>query len=191
MTAPAAEVRISLPSWAGELAARRDVYPAEEDRMRLAIELSRENVVRKAGGPFGAAVFERTSGRVVAVGVNSVVRLASSSLHGEVVALMMAQHRLGSYTLGAADRPEHELVTSCEPCAMCLGAILWSGVTRVVCGAAREDATRLAFEEGPVFPESYQYLERLGVTFARSVLRDEARAVLELYRATGGEVYNG
>jgi tRNA(Arg) A34 adenosine deaminase TadA len=191
MTAPAAEVRISLPSWAGELAARRDVYPAEEDRMRLAIELSRENVVRKAGGPFGAAVFERTSGRVVGVGVNSVVRLANSSLHGEVVALMMAQHRLGSYTLGAADQPEHELVTSCEPCAMCLGAILWSGVTRVVCGAAREDATRLAFEEGPVFPESYQYLERLGVTFARSVLRDEARAVLELYRATGGEVYNG
>jgi tRNA(Arg) A34 adenosine deaminase TadA len=191
MTAPAAEVRISLPSWAGELAARRDVYPAEEDRMRLAIELSRENVVRKAGGPFGAAVFERMSGRVVGVGVNSVVRLANSSLHGEVVALMMAQHRLGSYTLGATDQPEHELVTSCEPCAMCLGAILWSGVTRVVCGAAREDATRLAFEEGPVFPESYQYLERLGVTFARSVLRDEARAVLELYRATGGEVYNG
>jgi len=191
MTAPVAEIRISLPTWAGELAARREAYPAAEDRMRLAIELSRENVLRKAGGPFGAAVFERHSGRVVGVGVNSVVRLANSTLHGEVVALMMAQRRLGSYTLKAADQPEHELVTSCEPCAMCLGAILWSGVTRVVCGAAREDATRLAFEEGPVFPESYQYLERLGVEFTRDVLRDEARAVLELYRTAGGEVYNG
>jgi len=190
MTSLAAEVRISLPSWAGELAARRDAYPADEDRMRLAIELSRENVMRRAGGPFGAAVFERKSGRLVGVGVNSVVRLANSSLHGEVVALMMAEQRVGSYTLGAADQP-HELVTSCEPCAMCLGAILWSGVTRVVCGAAREDASRLAFEEGPVFPESYRYLERLGVQFARNVLRDEARAVLELYRTTGGEVYNG
>jgi tRNA(Arg) A34 adenosine deaminase TadA len=136
-------------------------------------------------------VFERRSGRVVAVGVNSVVRLTNSALHGEVVALMLAQARLGSYTLGGAAQPEHELVTSCVPCAMCLGAILWSGVKRVVCGAAREDATRLAFEEGPVFPESYQYLERLGVEFVRSVMREEARQVMELYRKSGGEVYNG
>jgi tRNA(Arg) A34 adenosine deaminase TadA len=191
MTSLAAEVTISVPSWAGALAARRDRYPAPEDRMRLAIALARENVVRKAGGPFGAAVFERDSGRLVSLGVNSVVRLANSTLHGEVVALMMAERRLGSYTLGAADQPAHELVTSCEPCAMCLGAILWSGVKRVVCGAAREDATRLLFEEGPVFPESYAYLERLGVEFARDVLRDEARQVLELYRRQGGEVYNG
>jgi tRNA(Arg) A34 adenosine deaminase TadA len=159
--------------------------------MRLVIELSRENVLRKSGGPFGAAVFERDSGRLVGLGVNSVVRLANSTLHGEVVALMMAELRLGSYTLGAVDQPAHELVTSCEPCAMCLGAILWSGVKRVVCGAAREDATRLQFEEGPVFPESYAYLERLGVEFARDVMREEARQVLELYRRQGGEVYNG
>jgi tRNA(Arg) A34 adenosine deaminase TadA len=190
MMSLAAEVRISVPSWAGELAARRDAYPAQEDRMRLVIELSRENVLRKSGGPFGAAVFERDSGRLVGLGVNSVVRLANSTLHGEVVALMMAELRLGSYTLGAADQPAHELVTSCEPCAMCLGAILWSGVKRVVCGAAREDATRLQFEEGPVFPESYAYLERLGVAFARDVMREEARQVLELYRRQGGEIYN-
>jgi tRNA(Arg) A34 adenosine deaminase TadA len=190
MTSLAAEVRISVPSWAGELAARRDAYPAQADRMRLVIELSRENVLRKSGGPFGAAVFERDSGRVVGLGVNSVVRLANSTLHGEVVALMMAELRLGRYTLGAADQPAHELVTSCEPCAMCLGAILWSGVKRVVCGAAREDATRLQFEEGPVFPESYAYLERLGVAFARDVMREEARQVLELYRRQGGEIYN-
>jgi tRNA(Arg) A34 adenosine deaminase TadA len=158
--------------------------------MRLVIELSRENVLRKSGGPFGAAVFERDSGRLVGLGVNSVVRLANSTLHGEVVALMMAERRLGSYTLGAADQPAHELVTSCEPCAMCLGAILWSGVKRVVCGAAREDATRLQFEEGPVFPESYAYLERLGVEFARDVMREDARQVLELYRRQGGEIYN-
>jgi tRNA(Arg) A34 adenosine deaminase TadA len=73
---------------------------------------------------------------------------------------------------------------------MCLGAILWSGVKRVVCGAAREDATRLRFEEGPVFPASYQYLEAHGVTIVRNVLAGEARAVLELYRARSGKIYN-
>ena len=84
----------------------------------------------------------------------------------------------------------HELFTSCEPCAMCLGATLWSGVQRVVCGAAREDASRLEFEEGPVFPESYNYLEHRGIAIVHNVLRDEARAVLELYRARSGKIYN-
>ena len=86
--------------------------------------------------------------------------------------------------------PPHELFTSCEPCAMCLGATLWSGVKRVVCAAAREDATRLHFEEGPVFPESYTYLEERGIRIDRNILRDEARAVLEQYRVRGGKIYN-
>jgi tRNA(Arg) A34 adenosine deaminase TadA len=83
------------------------------------------------------------------------------------------------------------MFSSCEPCAMCLGATLWSGVERLVCGAARDDASRLDFEEGPVFPESYKYLEDRGIEIVRNVLRDEAKSVLELYRATGGRVYNG
>ena len=104
---------------------------------------------------------------------------------------MMAQRRVSSFTLNAPRLPPHELHTSCEPCAMCLGATLWSGVRRVVYGAAREDASRLDFEEGPVFPESYRYLEDRGIEIVRDVLRDEARAVLELYRASGGKIYNG
>jgi tRNA(Arg) A34 adenosine deaminase TadA len=73
---------------------------------------------------------------------------------------------------------------------MCLGAALWSGVRRIVCGAVREDATRLDFEEGPVFPQSYAYLEERGIEIARGVLRDEARAVLDQYRKRGGPIYN-
>ena len=74
---------------------------------------------------------------------------------------------------------------------MCLGATLWSGVRRVVYGAAREDASKLGFEEGPVFPESYEYLEQRDIEIVRGVLRDEARAVLELYRTRKGTIYNG
>ena len=183
-------VHLEYPPWVRGVVAWDHIYANDEEKMRLAIALSRENVERETGGPFGAAIFDMTSGQLVAVGMNSVVRLANCTLHGEMVAFMMAQRRVGSFSLAAPGMPTHELFTSCEPCAMCLGATLWSGVKRVVCGAAREDATRLHFEEGPVFPESYQYLEARGIRIDRHVLRDEARAVLEQYRARGGKIYN-
>ena len=154
--------------------------------MRLAIALARENVATGTGGPFGAAVFKQSSGILIAVGMNLVLPLRNSVLHAEVVALMMAERRLDCFTLGG-----HQLVTSCEPCAMCLGATLWSGVKRVVYGAGREDASRLNFEEGPVFPASYKYLEDRGITIVRDVLRAEARAVLDRYRVRRGTIYNG
>ena len=184
-------VHIEYPDWVGDVVNWNRRYESDEDRMRLAIAISRENVVRSSGGPFGAAVVESHSGVLVAVGMNSVVRLKNCTLHGEMVAFMMAQQRVGSFTLSAPGMPEHTLYTSCEPCAMCLGATLWSGVRRVVYGAAREDASRLNFEEGPVFPESYEYLEARGIEIVRNVLRDEARAVLDAYRAKSGKIYNG
>jgi tRNA(Arg) A34 adenosine deaminase TadA len=184
-------VHVEYPDWVQSVVDFTRRYLSDEEKMRLAIAVSRENVERGTGGPFGAAIFERDSGALVAVGMNSVVRYNNCTLHGEMVAFMMAQQRIGSFTLAGAGMPVHELFTSCEPCAMCLGGTLWSGVKRVVYGAGREDASRLNFEEGPVFPESYKYLEDRGITIVRSVLRDEAKAVLELYRRKSGKIYNG
>jgi len=184
-------VHVEYPHWASSVVDWNRSYDSDEKRMRLAIALSLANVERGTGGPFGAAIFEAPAGRLVAIGMNSVVRLSNCTLHAEMVAFMMAQQRVGSFTLNAPNLPPHDLFTSCEPCAMCLGATLWSGVRRVVYGAAREDASLLKFEEGPVFPQSYQYLEDRGISIVRHVLREEARAVLQLYRARGGEIYNG
>lgn len=187
---PHPEVRVAYPDWVASVVDWERPYTTDVEKMRLAIHLSRENVARGTGGPFGAAIVESATGRLVSVGVNSVVRLHNAALHGEMVAFMMAQRRVGSFSLAAPGLPAHELITSCDPCAMCLGAILWSGVKRVVCGAAREDATRLCFDEGPVFPESYRYLENRGIAFVREVCRDEAREVLEDYRRNAGVIYN-
>ena len=184
-------IHVEYPDWVRSVVDWDRRYDDDLQKMRLAIAISRENVERGTGGPFGAAIFESDSGKLVAVGMNSVVRYNNCTLHGEMVAFMMAQQRIGSFTLSAPALATHELFTSCEPCAMCLGATLWSGVKRVVYGAGREDASRLNFEEGPVFPESYQYLEDRGITIERNVLRDEARAVLELYRTKSGRIYNG
>jgi tRNA(Arg) A34 adenosine deaminase TadA len=188
---PRLEAHVDYPAWVDDIVDWERLYQGDEAKMRLAIAVSRENVERDTGGPFGAAIFEIESGKLVAVGMNSVVRLNNCTLHGEMVAFMMAQQRLGSFTLGASGMPAHEMFTSCEPCAMCLGATLWSGVKRVVYGAGREDASKLNFEEGPVFPASYQYLEDRGITIVRNVLRGEAAAVLERYRVKSGKIYNG
>ena len=189
---PRLTVTVDLPPWAESLESVGTPFGGEEERLRLAVELSRLNVERGTGGPFGAAVFDVAEGRLVSVGVNSVVRLNNSVLHAEIVACMRAQARLGSFTLAAeTGGGGHVLYSSCEPCAMCLGAILWSGVTRVVYAARRDDAEAVHFDEGPVFPETYAYLRRRGIRIGAGGLRDEAREVLQRYQALGGSVYNG
>ena len=187
MTAHA--LHIALPDWVDDLVDWTRPYATDESRMRLAIALASENV-RRGGGPFGAMIVEEETGRLVSVGINRVVPEHNSILHAEVLAFMIAQRQVGSYTLGSAGVPVHTLVSSCDPCAMCLGATLWSGVRRLVCGATRDDAMRAGFDEGPVFPESYTYLEARGITIVRGLLQEEARAVLERY-ASSGEIYNG
>ena len=184
------DLTVSLPAWVDEVVDWDRRYATDADRVGLAIALSRENVERRTGGPFGAAVFDSTTGALEGVGVNCVERLGNAVLHGEVVAIMFAQQRVGSFTLGGPGAPPRELVSSCEPCAMCLGATLWSGVQRLRFAASREDAAALAFDEGPVFPESYAYLERRGIRIERDLGRAEAAAVLRLYRDRGGLIYN-
>ena len=176
---------IELPEWAGRLVKPGQRYPGDQERMALAIELARENVRRKNGGPFGAAVFERETGVLAGIGMNLVLALNNSALHAEVVALMLAEKQLGRFDLGAG----FEVVTSCEPCAMCLGAVHWSGVGRLVIGARRSDVEKIGFDEGPVFPSTYEYLESKGLSVTRDVGRAAAVAVLEEYGRANGVIY--
>lgn len=158
--------------------------------MRFVIELARRNIEHCTGGPFGAAVFEAQSGRVVGVGVNLVETSNCSLAHAEMIAIALAQQTAGGYDLGAQGLPRHELVTSTEPCAMCLGAIPWSGLRRVVCGARGEDAAAIGFDEGAKPADWVGELRRRGIEVVRDVLREEARAVLQQYANAGGLIYN-
>ena len=188
---PPAPLELRLPDWTDAYLLTNASLPDDKARMRFVIGLAAENVRRGTGGPFGAAVFERASATPVAIGVNLVPSLGQSVLHAEVVAIMFAQQRVRSYTLSAPGMAEHELFTSCEPCAMCLGAVLWSGARRLVCGATRDDAQSIGFDEGPVDEDSYEYLQRRGIEVLRRVERGAARDVLQRYAATDGSIYNG
>ena len=185
------KVVFRLPEWLEEHVGQdpRAVGDAR-DRMRLVIEWSRLNVARGTGGPFAAGVFECDSGRLIAPGVNVVVAANCSIAHAEVVAIATAQRVLGSYDLGAEGMPACELVSSAEPCAMCLGAVPWSGVRRLVCAARDQDVRGIGFDEGDKPPDWVRSLERRRIAVQRDVLRAEAVAVLEEYRRSGGVIYN-
>lgn len=180
-----------LPTWVAEFATQ---YPQPlsrvTERMDCVIQLAQRNVAAGSGGPFGAAVFERDSGRLVALGVNVVVSSHCSHAHAEMLALAIAQQQLHNHNLGAAGLPAHELVSSCEPCAMCLGAIPWSGVKRVVTGARDADARSIGFDEGAKPADWQTALQARGIEVLSDVQREAAVAVLQHYAQSGGMIYN-
>lgn len=180
-----------LPSWTIR-AARRQQKPvlAAGDRMRFAIQLALTNVTAKTGGPFGAAVFETKTGRLIAVGVNVVEPSNCSLAHAEMVALANAHQALRHFDLGADGMPTLELVTSCEPCAMCYGGIIWSGVRSLVCSARASDATAIGFDEAPKPKNWVATLTCRGISVVRDVYRSEAITVFQRYQQIGGRVYN-
>lgn len=180
------QVTFELPAWCGsyEFAVR---CRTSEDKIRLALDLARRNVSEGTGGPFGAAVFERATGKLIAAGVNIVVPARASIAHAEMIALTLAQRELGTHDLSGAGC---ELASSAEPCAMCLGAIPWSGVSRLLCSARDEDVRAAGFDEGAKPANWPEQLKWRGIEVVPEILREEGRAVLAAYRQSGGPVYN-
>jgi len=185
------KVVLQLPGWIENvLADSEQVYPTVEERMRLVVKLAQLNIKHGTGGPFGAGIFESKSGRLISAGVNLVESADCSIAHAEMIAIAVAQRVTGSYDLGGEKDVAYQLVTSTEPCAMCLGAIPWSGVRGVVCGARDEDARSIGFDEGSKPQNWVKSLESSGIRVVRDVLREQAKAVLLEYGRSGGLIYN-
>lgn len=192
------QVTLQLPDWVAEFVQQAGAHDlvSREERMAFVIEMSHHNVKHGTGGPFAAAVFERDSGKLIAPGVNIVVPGHTSVAHAETMAFMLAQQRLETFDLGAAQFPPMELVASSQPCIQCFGNTWWSGVQALTIGARAEDVEELTgFEEGPLPSNWVELLEQRPaplkpILVTRDLLREEARAVLRLYRETGGFVYN-
>ncbi len=189
---PWPHIQLSLPDWVDVyIAAHPSTFKKVEDRMALVVELARQNVIRGTGGPFAAGVFELETGRLIAPGINMVVSSNCSVAHAEILALAIAQQKLGTFNLRRDDAMEFELVTSAEPCAMCLGAIPWSGVVSLVCGARDEDARNIGFDEGPKVADWVKEMTDRGIRVQRDLCREQAREVLRSYHEQGGPIYNG
>ena len=183
---------IALPAWVEDSLA--DVpagLPDVEQRMRVVHALADRNWREGSGGPFAAMVVESDSGRVVSVGVNVVLASGVSSAHAEVTALALAQRTAGGWDLGGEDRPDHELVVNWRPCVQCYGAVLWSGVRRlVIAGSGPELEQLTGFDEGPMREDWAAQFQARGIDVQDGVLRDEALATFTSYRdaVSAGEV---
>jgi len=161
---------------------------SDEHRMLLAIALSAENVRQGTGGPFGAIVVNQETGQLTGMGVNLVTSSGFSAAHAEIVALSLAQRAVESWDLGA--EAPMQLVSSCEPCAMCLGAVPWSGVSSLLCGADCSDAEAAGFDEGDKPLNWPKNLNDRGLEVKVHVLQQEAARVLQQYAEIAGEIYN-
>ena len=178
-------VRLELPQWVLDVADVNRRYATDAEQVGVAIELSRQNVAREGGGPFGAAIFNTHGGRLVAVGVNRVVAEHCSVAHAETLAIALAQQRVGRSRLNA-DGGHFVLATSAQPCCQCYGAIVWAGIDELLIGARAEDVEALAgFDEGPLPGDWIGELARRGVAVRQDIRRDEACEVLAAYGLAG------
>lgn len=184
---------VSLPQWAvDENRLLPDFIPDVEQRMREVIRFAELNFDKKTGGPFAAGIFEKNSGKVVGIGVNRVVPSNNSSAHAEIVAISLAQTKFATFDLGGPGMPDFQIVVNGRPCAMCCGALPWSGVRSLVIGASGERIESLTgFDEGAVHPNWQQELEARGIEVIENVLAKDAEVVFQRFRDSDEPVYNG
>jgi tRNA(Arg) A34 adenosine deaminase TadA len=182
-------IHIDGPGWlGGMLLPALEPGAADHDRMAWVLDVLDRQVAEQTGGPFAAAVFSGVTGTVLGVAVNRVEPSSACIAHAELLALAQAGQAIGSYTLAGHGAV---LVTSTEPCAMCLGAVEWSGVARVVCAATERDARDVGFDEGDKPAHWRAALAARGIAVAVGVHHARAAAAMHRYVEQGGTVYNG
>jgi len=114
--------------------------------MQVAIDLAKENLKLKNGGPFGAVIVK--DNRIIGRGVNTVTTSNDPTAHAEINAIRDACEDLGSFQLD-----DCEIYSSCEPCPMCLGAIYWARPLKLYFAATRDDAEKAGFDDSKIYKE--------------------------------------
>ena len=118
----------------------------DADFMRHALDFAVRHVEAGRGGPFAALVVK--DGGLVSAGANRVTTQHDPTAHAEVVAIRAACQMLSTFELSGCT-----LYTTCEPCPMCMGAIYWARLDRVVYAASREDAADAGFDDAHFYEQ--------------------------------------
>lgn len=142
--------------------------------MRIAIELSEQNVKQGMGGPFGAVIVKDSE--IIAQSANQVIPQTDPTAHAEVSAIRLACKQLGTYNLQGCI-----IYTSCEPCPMCLGAIYWAHIDIVYYGNTKSDAASIGFDDHFIYKELELPLEQRKLQITQ-LLRNEAQPAFKLWQ---------
>ncbi len=149
--------------------------------MKLAIENANNGINNKEGGPFGAVIIDY-KGNIVSIGNNKVIKNNDPTAHAEVVAIREACKKLNKYDLS-----DCILYTSCEPCPMCLSAIIWANIKEVYYGCTKEDAASIGFRDDII----YDYLrgKNNNLIGLKQMEREECIKLFEKYKSQNGVIY--
>ena len=148
--------------------------------MQRAVELSRENVLSHAGGPFGAVIVK--DGVIIAEGVNRVTATHDPTAHAEVVAIRAACEKLGTMHLDGC-----VIYSSCEPCPMCLGAIYWAHIKTIYCANSRADAAAIGFDDSLIYNEIALHPEKRSIPM-HAIVSPSAKDVFKLWMESNKKI---
>lgn len=148
--------------------------------MEMAREMAENGHRAGEGGPFGAVIVK--DGDIIAKGNNRVIASKDPTAHAEVVAIREASKKLGTYDLSGCI-----LYTSCEPCPMCLSAIIWANITEVYYACTKKDAANIGFRDDAI----YEYLKGNNKDLIKltPMDRDECIGVFEEYHEQNKTIY--
>lgn len=149
--------------------------PVDIDMLRMAIRAARQ--ARERGDqPFGAVIAD-AEGRFLLEAENSITTEGDCTAHAETNIVRMASLKFDPHFLGSCT-----LYASTEPCAMCAGAIYWSGIGRVVFGLSSERFALIRGDDPPTSSLDLSCREVLArgrrrVEIEGPVIEDEAEQV--------------
>ncbi len=152
----------------------------DEKFMKTAIELSK-SAVEHGNEPFGAVLVR--NGEIVYSHENQIYTKHDPTYHGEARLI-----RKFCEKTGITDLSDCTLYSSCEPCFMCSGAMVWTKLGRLVYAANNDDLEKILGNGGGcncskiVFDNSFWQPE-----VTAGVLRDESLEVLKSYFASHGK----
>lgn len=149
--------------------------------MKIAKEVADKGIKENEGGPFGAVIVDK-EGNIVETGNNQVLSSKDPTAHAEITAIRRACKKLNTYDLS-----NYILFTSCEPCPMCLSAIIWSNIKEVYYACTKEDAAEIGFRDEAI----YNYLkgENKKLIHLKQIDREECIKTFEEYKKNGGVIY--
>lgn len=149
--------------------------------MELARELANKNIITNDGGPFGAVIIDK-EGNIISTGNNQVLSSKDPTAHAEVVAIREACKKLNTYDLS-----DYILYTSCEPCPMCLSAIIWANIKEIYYACTREDAGKIGFRDDII----YDYLSghNKDLISLKQIDRDDCINLFEEYKKQDNTIY--
>ncbi len=144
----------------------------------------RERILRGAG-PFLAAIYD-DKGNLISKAANSVVDEVCSNNHAEINAIRRAEAKMASFDLA----PFHlSLYVTAEPCIMCLGGILWSGIKEVYYGVSSKRVEEITgFDEG-FKPNWLEEFKKRGITVYGEIEVAAGEDVLKEYVKLGKKIY--